>query len=321
MIKRQHQLLAGILVVQVVLSVVVFWPRPSTAEESEPLFADLEADAVRALTVADGEGNEVKLEKVAGEWVLPEADDYPAKTAEVASFVERLLALRTGRLVTRSAASHRQLRVAPDDFARRISFETGDGETRTVYLGSAPQFGSVHFRVADQSETYLTGELSTHDTNATSSAWIDLGYQRVVQEDVQRFTLDNANGTFVFEKGDQDSWTLVDLGDDETLDQEQVRDALRRASVITMKRPLGREDRPGYGLDDPAAVVTLETDEKTVTLRVGARDSEDASYVVKSSESAYYVSVAESGVRALVETGREGFLEEPPAPGTELDGS
>jgi len=321
MSKRHHQLLAGILIVQVVLSVVVFWPRPSTAEQSVPLFADLEADAVRTLTVADAEGNEVQLERVAGEWVLPEADDYPARTAEVASFLERLLALRTGRLVTRSDASHRQLRVSPDDFARRISFETGDGETRIVYLGSAPQFGSVHFRLAGQSETYLTGELSTHDAHATSSAWVDPSYQRVAQEDVHRFTLDNGHGTFVFEKGDEDTWLLLDLGDDETLDQGQVRDVLRRASSITMKRPLGRDDLPHYGLDDPAAMVTLETDEKTITLRVGAMDSEDASYVVKSSESAYYVSVAETGVRALVETGREGFLEEPPAPDTELDES
>lgn len=321
MIKRHHQLLTGLLIVQVVLSIVVFWPRPSTAEQSEPLFADLEAGEVTTLVVADGEGNEIRLEKVAGEWVHPEADDYPAKTAEVASFVERLLALTTGRLVTRSDASHRQLRVAADEFARRISFETGDGETRIVYLGSAPQFGSVHFRAAGQSETYLTSELSTQDANATSSAWIDLSYQRVAQEDVYRFTLDNANGTFVFEKSDEDIWTLVDLGEDETLDEAQVRDALRRASVITMKHPLGREDRPGYGLDNPAALVTLETDEKTVTLRVGARDSEDASYVIKSSESAYYVSVAETGVRALVENGRDAFLEQPSAPEGESEDS
>lgn len=314
MIKRHHQILAGILIAQIVLTAIVFWPRPSTAGQAELLFADLEVGDVTVLKIEDAEGNVVTLEQVTGEWVLPEADEYPANTDEVNSFLESLAALSTGRLVTRSDTSHRRLQVSPREFGRRISFETRAGVEHTLFLGSSPQYGAVHFRVEGQSETYLTDEVSTFDAAATPSAWIDTTYQSVAQADVKRVTLENANGTFVFEKDDEEGWMMADLGEGEMLDEAQVTAAVRRASSVSMKRPLGKEERPSYGMDDPSALVTLETDEGTVTLRVGARDADDASYVVKSSESDYYVAVAETSVQALVENGRDAFLQEPPTP-------
>jgi hypothetical protein len=317
LVKRHHLILAGVLVAQIVLSVVVFWPRASTAGQSEPLFPDLEAGGVTTLTIEDGEGNVIKLAKVTGEWVLPDAGDYPAQGDAVSSFLDKLLALSTGRLVTQSDTSHKRLQVAPDEFVRRISLEAGDGTRHTLYLGSSPQFGAMHFRQGGQSETYLTSELTSFDANASASAWIDTSYQSVSQEDVTRMTLENSNGSFVFEKDDEGNWTLVDLAEDETLDETQVTSLLRRAAVVTMKAPLGREGRASYGMDDPNAVVTLETGDKTVTLSVGAKDAEAATYVVKSSESAYYVEVAEASVRALLENGRDVFLQEPPTPTAE----
>ncbi|MGD2178304.1 MAG: DUF4340 domain-containing protein [Anaerolineae bacterium] len=314
MIKRHHLILACVLVAQVVLSVVVFWPRASTAGQRELLFPDVEAQEVTSLTIEDGEGNVIELAKVTGDWVLPGADDYPAKGDAVSSFLDKLLAVTTGRLVTQSDTSHKRLQVAPDEFVRRISFETGDGTEATLYLGSSPQFGAMHFRQEGQSETYLTGELTSFDANANAGTWIDTSYQSVTQEDVTRMTLENSNGTFVFEKDDEGNWTLADLAEDETLDETQVTSVLRRAATVTLKAPLGREERLSYGVDAPNAVVALETGDKTVTLRVGAKDADAASYVVKSSESPYYVHVSEFSVKALVENGRDAFLKEPPTP-------
>lgn len=321
MIKRHHQILAGILLIQIVLSVLVFWPRSSTAGQREPLFPDLEVEDISALTIEDAEGNVVKLEKAAGEWVLPEAGGYLVRAEDVNSFLEKLVALSTGQLVTSSDTSHRRLQVSPDEFARRISFKTSDGAERTVYLGSSPQYGSAHFRLDGQSETYLTSDLSTFDVNATVSTWIDPTYPTAAQEEVNRMTLENANGTFVFEREGEDAWTFANLGEDETLDTAQVTAVVRRASSVRMKEPLGTEERPSYGMEDPNAVVTLETDEKTVTLRVGAKDSDDAGYIVKSSESDYYVIVADASVKALVENGRDAFRKAPPTPEGESGGS
>jgi len=323
MIKRHHKILAAVLIAQIVLSVVVFWPRPSTAGQREPLFPDLSGEDVTALTIENAQGQMIELEKVTGNWVLPEADRFPAKADAVSGFLDKLTALTTGRLVTKSDTSHRRLQVASNDFVRRVAFETSGGRRETLYLGSSPQYGSMHFRLDGQSETYLTSELTTWDVNASASGWIDTSYQSLSQGEVTKLTLENSNGTFVFEKEGEDSWTIVEpspLEEGETLDQAQVRSVLRRAASVTMKEPLGKEEEEAYGLDEPNAVVTLGTADKTVTLRVGAKDADDASYVVKSSESDYYVHVAATSLTALVENGRDAFIKEP-TPQAESGGS
>ena len=102
MIKRHHPILAGVLVAQVILSVVVFWPRASTAGQGEPLFPDVDAGDVVALTIEDDAGNAVEMAKASGEWVLSEADDFPARAEAVTTFLDKLLAISAGRLVTQN---------------------------------------------------------------------------------------------------------------------------------------------------------------------------------------------------------------------------
>ena len=77
-----------------------------------------------------------------------------------------------------------------------------------------------------------------------------------------------------------------------------------------MLAPLGKANLDADGMETPRAVVTIETaDNRTVTLRIGAQDSSDKSYVVISSESPYYVRVAEYAVRDLVEKAYDDFLQ------------
>ncbi len=311
MIKNHHKILATVLVAQIALSVVVFWPRPTTAGQQEPLFPDLAKEDVTSLTIEDDQGNRIALQKVTGEWVMPDAGEYPAQSEEVEALLEKLTALTTGQLVTRSDTSHKRLRVAANDFARRIEFESSGG-TETLYIGSSPQYGSVHFRLEGESEAYLTSQLTTWDVNASTSTWIDTSYHSVQQDDVARFTLENANGTFVFER-DDDGWAMVEpeMAEGEVLNETQVEAVLRRAAAVTIKSPLGVEEKAAYGLDDPTAEVIMETGDGTVTLTLGSKDDDDGSYVVKSSESAYYVHVSMNSVTALVQNDRDAFVDEP----------
>ena len=339
--KRHNQILAAVLVVQIILSVVVFWPRSAALAEREPLFPDLEVDDIVALTItggatspdarsmsapstSEGEDKSITLQQVEEDWILPDADDYPAQANKVTSLLEKIVGLETGRLVTRTDASHKRLQVASDDFARRIDFETAGGETHTLYLGSSPSYGAIHFRVEGQSEVYLASDINTYETGAAAASWVDPTYLNVPQGDVTAVTLENENGQFTFVKDDAGeegggNWTMEGLGADETLDEGRVDALLRQAALVNMIEPLGKEDQPEYGMHEPGAVVTLSTEEKTVTLRVGAKDPDDNSYVVTSSESPYYVRVAEYNVKELVENAREDFLQQEPTPTPEAN--
>ncbi len=312
--KRHNRILTGTLVIQIILSIAIFWPKSVVTGASELLFPDLEAGDIVALSIADTDGNSIVLRQIAGNWALPDADDYPAQAGKITPLLDKIVGLTTGRLVTRTDASHKRLQVAPDDFVRRIEFETADGTKRTLYLGSSPSYGATHFRVDGQSETYLTNDISTWETNATAASWIDTVYLSVPQADVTRMTLENADGTFTFTKDDEGNWTMDGLAADETLDEAKVTALLGQAASVNVVSPLGKEDQAAYGMEEPNAVATIETNDQTVTLRIGAKDTADNSYVVISSESPYYVRVSEFSVKNLVENTRDDFLQSPPTP-------
>jgi hypothetical protein len=198
--KRHNQILAGVLAVQIILSVLVFWPRSAATAQSEPAFPDLEAGDIVALTIADGDGNSVTLRQTAGDWVLASADDYPALAERITPALDKLAGVTLGRLVTRTDASHRRLQVAEDDFVRRVDLETADGAQYTIYLGSSPSYGATHFRLAGQDETYLTEDVTTWDIDANASTWVDTTYLKINQDGVTRMVLENENGKFTFTK-------------------------------------------------------------------------------------------------------------------------
>jgi hypothetical protein len=305
---RNQQILAAILAAQIILSVIVLWPRTVTTGGAEPLFPDLNTEDVVSMTVTDADGQEFVLREVSGGWGLPDADEYPAKTDRVTSALDKIKGLTTGRLVTRTEASHKRLQVAVDDFLRRIDLKATDGSSYTLLLGSSPSYGTSHVRVEGHAETYLASDLSPWDFGTSAVSWVDTSYLSIEHDLLTSVTLENANGRFDFAKDEDGNWILDGLARDEELSTDNVNSTLNGASRIVLTKPLGKEVLPDYGLDNPTAVITLKTADHTVTLTVGSQDPDDKSYVVHASTSPYYVRVAEYNIQSLVEASRDSFL-------------
>lgn len=315
---RRNQVLVGILVLQLIVATIIFWPRPTATAEGENLFPGLDTGQIVALTITDAAGETLQLAKENGVWVLPAAGNYPVSSGKVPEFLTKMAALKAERMVAQTASSHARLKVAGNDYERLVAFELSDGTRHQFYIGTSPSFSVSHIRAADGDQVYLTSELSAQDAGAQAANWIDRTYLDIPQDQVVALTLENANGTFAFIK-EGETWAMEGLAEDEILDQAAVRAVVNRAALVTMVEPLGTQEAAGYGLQTPSAVVTLqtrseETGDKTYTLRVGAQDPGDNSYVILSSESPYYVRVSEFTVSDLVEKARDGFLELPPTP-------
>ncbi len=323
---RQNQILIGVLVLQLVLAVVAFWPRQSPATATgQALFPGIAADQIRSVRLTDAKGEMIRLTKGDGGWVLPDADDYPAKTEKVTSFLDKLAGLKADRLITQTAASHKRLKVAEGDFNALIEFELSDGSQHRLYMGSSAGYTAAHVRIDGQKEVYLVSGLSSSDASSQATTWTDSSYFSVTRDDVVSLTLENGNGRFEFVKDQSGAWTMSGLAADETLNQAAVTSLLYSVSSVSLQRPLGKEERPEYGLQSPAATVTLKTHsdaegDKTYILRVGAQDAADQTYVVASSSSPYYVRVNSYTVSGWIEKSRDDFLEVPPTatppPGT-----
>ncbi len=323
---RLNQILVGILVLQLVVAAVILWPRPAASGEGGSLFPGVEAEHIVGLTITSGGGQTIRLVKhdggsaspTAGGWVLPEADDYPVQEGKVPPVLDKIVGLKAEGLVTQTSGSHRRLKVAEDSFERLVEFELDDGTRYRLYVGTSPRYSVTHIRAEGQDEVYLTSELSAQDAGVEAANWVDRTYLEIPQDQIVAVTLENENGRFEFIK-EGETWTMNGLAEDETLDQASVTTLANRAALTTMVEPLGKEEKDSYGLREPSAVVVIRTHsdeggDRTYTLSVGAKDPEDNSYVILSSESPYYVRVSEFAVRDLVENTRDEFLVLPPTP-------
>lgn len=324
---KRNQILIIILGVQLILALYLFWPQSHSAKTSlKTLFPDISAEDVVELALKDAEGNSVQIQKKEGGWILPAYGGYPADQGKVSSFLKKLTALETKPLVARKKSSHRRLKVSEDDFQRVITFKAGNKEkTQSLYLGSSPGYKKTHIRAGSGSEVYLAGDISVWEAGIEPSSWTDTLYFSVEEKDVVNVSVKNAHGTINLERGDQNEWVLRKIKSGLKLKVEEWNSMLRKAVAIRMEEPLGREKSPSFGLKKPSAVLTVVTEvasnrdkdnartkekqredesekvHKTYTIRIGAQDKEKKGYIVKSSESPFFVRVPVYAVEPFIE--------------------
>lgn len=316
---RQNQILSILLIIQLVIAAVVFWPRQPVTASSEKLLAGLDVDKITRLTISDAQGQQIQLTKGANGWVLPQADDFPTLADKAPNLLNKLAAIKTNRLIAQTSASHKQLKVAAQDYERLIELESSDGTRYKLYLGTSAGYQNTHVRVEGQDKVYLAAGLAVADAPVQPSGWIDTKYFSIPQDQIVALTVENKNGRLEFEKDASGAWTLKGLAADEQVNASAITSLVSRLASVTMLRPLGKTEQDAYGLKSPGAIVTIKTrdqggTEKTAILRVGSKDSSDNSFVINYSESPYYVRVSGYTVQDFVDKARQDFLQAPPTP-------
>jgi hypothetical protein len=232
----------------------------------------------------------------------------------------KLTSLQGNRVVTETRASHQRLQVAEDNYVRFVELIQKDGTTYGLYIGSSPSYGAIHVRVQGQNLVYLVSGLSSADMSVQAAKWIDTAYLALQEDQVVYISLENDNGRFDFARTDaQDDWTMVGLGPDEFLEQNAVTSLLSQVSSVRMVSPIGKQEKEEYRLDEPSAVLVLRgRDENSGSseyrLYVGSQYKEGDTYVIKSSESPYYVEIAAYVAEEWFARTREEFLELPSTP-------
>lgn len=319
---RRNQILAAVAVLQVVLVAVVIWfqTQPASGAQAGPLFGEaFTTDDVVAFTLTDEDGESISLEKQNGTWVLPDADAFPAEENKVNPLLEMLAGLETRPIIASTTNSHEQLKVAEDEFVRRIDFELADGTQHTLYAGTSPQAIAAHVRAEGQDAVYLARDLPTWQYTAEATSWIDPLYLNVNRATIQEVTLENENGTFSFVRNEAGEWTpQFDMPAGETFNPRSVETLLTRVALIRMQRPLGTEEQSEYSMDDPSAVATFTTESggetNSYTVTIGANF--DNAYAVKASNSDYYVAVSteSSNIGDVVDQTVNDFVQPPATP-------
>lgn len=307
--ERSVTVLSAALVVQI--AILVLTRLPGSEAAPEPLLAGLASDAVTRMEIEDGAGGHVAMDRVADGWVLTDAGGYPADGVRIADLLARLAAARRDRLVARTEAGRLELRVAPEDFERRLRIDAAT-DRYLLYVGTTAGTGGGHVRVGGEDEVWSVDGMAPWQVAADRSEWVDPVYLRVEADRVAAFELENEAGSFRFERSGG-GWTSPDRGVDEVLNQDRVTAFVDRVSTLRMRRPLGTDPPDERGLASRAVVrLALSPDEDgeagalEVLILAGADDEDD--YVVKGSDSAYYVEVPSFTLADLVDADRSTFV-------------
>jgi len=311
-LNRFQWILAVVLVTQIILAIVVNLPHKTRAE-SNPLVEGFDPASIVDVVIENQSTDKLHLAEVNGEWVLPEAGDYPANADKVTEVLGKIQNIKTNRLVTQTAASHNQLQVAEDNFNGRVTFTDSNGKPQTLYIGSSAGSGATHVRLDGMNQVYLTSELTSWEVTPTVSSWIDTTYITLDQDQLQTLRVENANGSFSFHKDESEKWTLEDLNEGEDLDSSGLQTKINRFTTLRMVEPLGTTAQTSWGLNQPLATAVFGlADGTTVSIAVGAL-GQNGNYAIKASNSPYYVDIAATTAESLINMDRASLLLQPTA--------
>jgi len=311
------------LVIQAILIAIIALPKgETTTGNAVALLPDFNSDAVTAITITNGaDGKQIRLAKLDnGTWGLADIDNYPVQDDRITSLFNTLAVLDTSRLVSDNETNQRRLKVADEDYERKVEIFQGD-QTITLYVGSSGGANATHTRVSGTNEVYLNRDVSGTSISTEITTWAKTEYIAVDSTKVVSMTLTNANGTFEFEKVN-DVWQMVGLAEGETFNEENFTALLDKIVAFNLRKPLGIEALPEYGMDTPLATVKIvvrdtlvsgedenstgQTLDTTYELIIGAR-YEDG-YAVKSSKSDFYVLASAFYATDFTEETRAEFL-------------
>lgn len=247
----------------------------------------------------DFDGQELSFTKKEGKWNYDGDDLFPVKQAEVdaiASTVSKLEALR-------KLDGGDSLRAyGLDQPIRRITAAAEDGTKSVILLGNATGDGDYYAALEGQDTPYL---ISSALYNETSTGLNDLmaleEFPAVSGADINTITVTKAGSSefYVKKKLDDKDGTIewyrdsADQPDNKLSDNSGLNvlaDSLSSLKVKSCPNYKAQENElAGYGLDQPAAVITYTYDkngsEETFTLSIGSLNSDSSCYYTRTENS------------------------------------
>lgn len=282
MLNRTNIIFIVLLIVQLVIGGALALTSNSTTVVSDaPLLADFSSESVTGVIIEDDTGEEIQFARGDDGWVFPSADDFSLNSTQVEDVLTKVSAFKTNRLIATNPTSHARLEVQDDNFRRKLTFVTDEGNEE-IFFGTSGGVDTTHTRRGGDNNVYLTSGLNSWEIQPQISSWIDSVYVDIEQDSVTRLILTNASGTFEFERGEID-WTYLGLGEDEEFDTSKMSSLLRNATTVRMTQPLGLEEQNDYGLDEPEITIQVfyeepvepdSADEPTADFEVVAENAE-----------------------------------------------
>ncbi|MGB5834840.1 MAG: DUF4340 domain-containing protein [Thiohalocapsa sp.] len=297
--------LGAVLAMQVLIGLLLSGESGMAPVAKDVPLLSFDPETVTTIEIEGGDGDgAVRLARTDDGWSLPDLDGFPVSAARVTQLIDGLRGLGRPLPVATSDAARGRFRVADDAFERRLTLRGENGGIATLLVGDSPGFRRLFVRV-DGDDAIYDVRLALFDLSANSDDWLERGRLQLNQADISRV----ATGDWTLIK-EEDDWRLD--GSDREPNADVVDDLLADVSSLGYLGVLGTEDKPEYGLGDPALTLDIGLkDGASRAYRIGRiQDSED--YALNEGSSRYYYRVAASALDGLFDLNADGLLGQDP---------
>jgi hypothetical protein len=221
-----------------------------------PLLA-VQAASINGLVLEDDDGHKLELNRGKEQWVLPGSGNFPADAIRVQELIDKLVNRQRGWPEATTSEAATRFKVAPENFAHRLTLLENGKPLKVVYFGASPGLRRLYLRLDKDPEIHSLA-IAAHDLDTKADAWIDTRVLHLKADQVARVHLPGVE----LEQG-KDGLQPVDLQEGEELNKDRRDSLVNRLTGLSISALLGKEAKPEYGLGHPALEYSLELKDGT----------------------------------------------------------
>jgi hypothetical protein len=236
--------------------------------------------------------NPVMLEKKDDQWKVANGHSLPADQGKVGDFLQALLNLKQGALVSKNKD---RISIFSVDEAKGIRVRIWDDKNRSVadfYAGETIPDGQ-YLRRADSNDVYQTMPSLNAFLQENSDGWKDKTLLSVKEEDVRRLALNSPSGETVLEKGQASAWRVTQPEDYEA-DSLSIRTLFDQLKQVKADAFVDSVEGSQINFEKPDYKISIRKSDDSLILVLFAGPTKDGKYYAKNPDSNFIYSVSKS---------------------------
>ncbi|MBX2801933.1 MAG: DUF4340 domain-containing protein [Myxococcales bacterium] len=257
-----NRALAITLGVQALFATIAWWPSASGPADAVDLI-EVDAAELSQITIhsriLQGEvpDDPLVLKRDGDSWIIPSSFDYPASQANLDPLFEALDKLVVRRPIATQAYNHTAMDVHENERSRKLDLVMPDGDTISLYVGSA-EGNAAHVRLADDDDVYRVRGVNPSSIPDRATRYFDRDFQKMNSKDVTSVTVQRPGQPPITFQRAEEIWTMPGRTPPGKILNQPGADAFVQSVVnLRMMEPHGTQVTPEMGFDT-GVVVTWE---------------------------------------------------------------
>jgi hypothetical protein len=248
--------------------------RPADGADTKEKAFTVDASKIGEITITSESGDKTTIRKNGTEWQIVEPITAKPDSSEVSGLTTNLASLDIQRVIDENPSDIGQYQL--DKPRLEVAFKA-DGKEHRLRIGrKTPPGSDLYARIDDQKRVVLIPSFLDTTFNRTTFDLRDKAVLAVNRDEVGSVAVKTPSGSMQLEKG-AGEWKMLEPVAARA-DFSAVEGLVSRLTTLQMKSIASENDSDlaKYGLDSPAATVTIGSGSSKATLAVGKAAGEGA---------------------------------------------